>query len=214
MKNYSELLPGMEDLQRFPEFKEKELSDLDAGILRTLYYIDEGSAFYTVVGLMYLQSIQEEYGKNFRGADLFIIAHQLGKRKFGALEYWTMGQTPLQHEEKLMLGLLMSWQDRSGMVLINEVERYSEISEGNYASKNRSNWFEFLEVGIRWMAQRTEVIGYVATNHYILNNVQYRINLRNLVEQTSRMYRGKSYQEFLGIIAQAHDTYIGRKKNV
>lgn len=213
MKNYSELLPGMEDLQRFPEFKEKQISDMDAGILRTMYYIDEGSAFYTTLGLMYLQSIHEEYGPNYNGADLFITAHQLGKRKFMALEYWAMGISKIQPEEKVMLGLLMCWQERSGVLLINDIERFTEVTEGNFISANRSNWFDYLHVGIRWMAQRTEVITYVATNHYILDNAQYRINLRNLIDQTRKLYRGKVYQEFIGIMAQAHDTYIGRRKS-
>ena len=199
---YSELVPGLRDLKTFNEFKDIRIRPLVSGQIEKLYNMDEGSAFYMLLGMLFIDSI-----KDFDHSDVdqgLSRLYREGKNRLDLIEVWASTGKKITTDVKLALGMVLAWQCDASYTTINGHRLFSTVN-GSYATNGEPTWSNYLIPGQVWARQREETILYVRDDHPVMDNQQFRIIIRDVINQIRKLYRQKSYMEFTVLLDKCRE---------
>jgi len=204
---YSQLVPGLEDMQGFKGFKDLRIRPTVKDKIDKLYNIDEGSAFYVMLGMLYIGDNRDDFGDCTINEGLAQL-HRLGKRKLDEIYCWAFSGGKMDTHIQIGLGMILAWQQDASYTTINGHRLFSTVN-GSYASNGEASWSNYLLPGAIWMKQRKETIEYVRNYHSVMDNRQFRLILVDVINQIRAMYREKPYMEFITVLSKVRTT-IGR----
>lgn len=199
---YSELVPGLRDLKTFEEFEDIRIRPAVSGQIEKLYNLDEGSAFYMLLGMLFIDRIKDFDDCNVNEG--LCRLYREGKHTLDTVECWAASSLKMSADVKLALGMILAWQCDASYTTITGHRLFSTIN-GAYASNGDPTWSNYLIPGQIWAKQREETILYIRDDHPVMDNQQFRLILRDVINQVRRLYRQKSYMEFTTVLSKCRE---------